>query len=182
MNPEFDKLTKAKAILEKMANGINPMNGTQIEEENFLCDPRMKRCLLYVCGVLDGEIDRELDNISKQLPDFVITPEEKRRVILPEGKIGISEFVRCINSVIDRTRSKKLTPVEINSQLKKTGILGEEKGESGKPRTVLTEKSGKYGIETERRTANGKDYDAVVFNEKGKKFLLDNLEKIMDYK
>lgn len=180
-NQDLNKLNKAKEILKKIADGINPVNKEPIENGSFLHDPRIKRCLLFVCDIIDNEIDRELDDISRQLPKFIITPEEKSRVALPEGKIGISEFVRCINNVIDRTRSRKLTAVDINSRLKKIGILGEEKGESGKSRTILNEKSSRYGIETEVRNYNGKEYEAIVFNDTGKKFLIENLEKIMEY-
>ncbi|HEY8343803.1 MAG TPA: hypothetical protein VIL66_01250 [Bacillota bacterium] len=113
--------------------------------------------------------------------DFVITAEEKERVVLPEGKIGVTEFARCINAVIDLNKSRRLTGVELNKQLKKMGILSEKELEDGKKRTITNEQSHQYGIETEIRTFNGVDYEMVVFNEQGKEFLLENLEKIMSY-
>jgi hypothetical protein len=183
MNENITRLTRAKSILEKMAEGVNPINGERIEEGNFLCDQRMKHCLLFVTGVLDGELNRQLDIISKRLPDFIITKEQKESIVLPEGKISISEFVRCVNNAIDRTKSRKINAHELNSQLKEIGVLSEEKNDNGKSHIVINEKSKKYGIEAElRNSRDGSAYYAIAFNDAGKKFLLDNLEKILGYK
>jgi len=75
-----------------------------------------------------------------------------------------------------------LTGTEINKQLKKMGILGEEKLDNGKTRTVTNEKSHDYGMEMEERSYNENKYEMVVFNDWGKKFLLENFEKIMGIK
>lgn len=61
------------------------------------------------------------------------------------------------------------------------GILGEQPLTDGKKRTIVKEDPGKYGIATEKRNHNGNEYDMICFNDKGKKFLLDNLEKILEY-
>lgn len=117
---------------------------------------------------------------GKDLP-FSITAEEKSRVVLPDKSIGVNEFAKCINSVINLQRSKKLSGMELNKQLKRMGVLGEEKTEEGKTRTVVNERSIEFGIETEKRIYSGNEYEMILFNDKGKKFLLDNLEKIMSH-
>lgn len=181
MNQEAQKLIKAKEILMKMANGINPVSGEEIENESFLHDPRIIRCLFFISDVLSKEAERQ-DNGIKLVPtEFIITPEEKCKVVFPDTKVGVTEFAKCINKVIDINRSKKLTGFELNKQLKRMGILSEKITDNGKKRTILNDKSQKYGIEIERRIYNDKDYEMVVFNEVGKKFLLDNLEKIIGY-
>lgn len=83
------------------------------------------------------------------------------------------------HQVIDINRSLKLTGVELNKRLKKMGILTEQPGEKGKTRTAINAKSKDYGIEMEKRSFQGNEYEMVLFNETGKKFLLDNLEMIM---
>lgn len=179
MDLDREKLIKAKAILEKMANGINPINGQPIHDESFLQDPRMIRMLFYVSNVLQQVADGK---IQKNRPrDFSITADEKSKVKFPEYKIGVQEFSKCINEVIDPNRSKKLTGVELNKQLKKLGILSEVPTEDGKMKTTINEKSKEYGIEIEHRNFNGREYDMVVFNYLGKKYLLENIEYIMSY-
>ena len=181
MGLEKEKIIKANEILNKMANGVNPVNGKPINDDCFLQDQRIIRCLFFVQQVLDKVIVNETDISDKKATRFIITVEEKSRVKFPEENIGINQFARCVNSVIDLNLSRKITGIEINKQLKKMEILGEQPLEGGKKRTVITEESHKYGIETEKRNYNGNEYDMVCFNDKGKKFLLDNLEKILEY-
>ncbi len=180
MNPDKEKLLRAKEILRKTANGINPFNDEQIGGDSFLHDPRMVRCLYFVLEVLDCAIEGPIRTGLKKPSVFVITTEEKKMIELPQDRIGVNEFAKCVNKVLDLNRSKTLSGMEINKKLKKMGILGEEALPDGKKRTLLTARSYDQGVETEKRNYNGNEYEMVLFNEKGKKFLLDNLEKIME--
>lgn len=164
-----------------MASGENPLNGEPIEDGSFLHDPRIIRCLYFVQEVLAMAADGHFKSNTKKNTEFVITYEEKVKVQFPQGNIGVNEFARCVNMVIDLDKSKRLSGVEINKQLKKMGILGEDALADGKTRTILTNISKDYGIESERRSYNGNEYEMVVFTDEGKKYLLDNIEKIMNY-
>lgn len=181
MSLDIEKIKKARIVLDKMANGINPIDGSKIEQESFLDDPRIIRCLFYVNEILQMVIDGSLadKNLDRKKLPFVITEEEKQQVEFPEGSIGVNAFSQCINKVINPHRSKKLSGMELNRQLKKMGILAEEVDEQGKKKTILPPESMKYGIHTELVNYNGNEYEKVVFNSKGVHFLLENLEKIM---
>ncbi len=180
MELDKGKLLKAKEIVRKMAAGINPLNGEDMENGDFMNDPRLVRCFYFIEEVLQSAIDGRLGTTVSAPTVFMITPDEKERIQLPQGKIGINEFAKCVNKAIDLNRSKKLTGVEINRKLKKMGVLGEQALDDGKKRTTLSEKSFDLGIETEKRNFNGNEYEMILFNDAGKKFLLDNLEKIME--
>jgi len=179
MGLEKEKLDKASEILRKMANGINPLNGEPLAEGSFLHDPRMIRCMYFIQEVLNRAIDGQLKTSANKLGAFVITAEEKLRVELPQGRIGVNEFAKCVNRVIDLNNSKKVSGLELNKRLKKMGVLEEEMLADGKTRTVAGAKSQEYGIETEKRNYNGNEYEMILFNDLGKKYLLDNLEVIM---
>lgn len=181
MSLEKEKLVKANEILRKMANGINPLNGEPLAEGSFLHDPRMIRCLYFIQEVLGRAIDGQSRTGTNKLDAFVITAEEKLRVELPQGRIGVNEFAKCVNRVIDLTRSKKVTGMEMNKRLKKMGVLEEEVLADGKTRTMAGAKSHEYGIETEKRTHHGNEYEMILFNDLGKKYLLENLEAIMEF-
>ncbi len=176
MHTDKEKIKQAIRILHKMANGENPVTGEKLTEECFLHDPRMIRFLFFVQNVLDEVVKGGLTNREKM--EFSITAEEKERIELPEGLIGVNAFARCVNNVIDLSRSRKISGVEINRQLKKMGILSEESLEDGKKRTIVNDNSKNYGIETVRKNYNGVEYDMVCFNDMGKQFLLDHLEEI----
>lgn len=179
MISEKEKLIRAKEVLVKIANGINPVDGKAIEDEGFLTDPRIIRCLFYVADVLTLASEGRADEILPKPTEFIITPEEKSKVRFPEHKIGVSQFAKCINQTIDLSRSKKLTGVGLNKQLKILGLLSEKIDEDGRKRTVTNDQSGAYGFELEQRSFNGTEYEMVVFNERGRQYLLDNIESIM---
>ncbi len=84
-----------------------------------------------------------------------------------------------MNLCLNPEGSKRLTGVELNKRLKKLGILAEESTEGGKTRTITNERSAQYGFEMGRKSYNGIEYDMVLINDAGKKYLLENLETIM---
>jgi hypothetical protein len=152
--------------LDKIANGINPIDNAPIENWTFLRDERMARCFIYISEVLERVIETE----NKRGLSFRITEEEMQRIVLPEGKIGVNQFAKCVNEVIDLRRTSKITGVELNRQLKKMGLLSEKIIAKDK-RTTITEISNEHGIEHEMRTFNGRQFESVVFNDKGKRSL-----------
>jgi hypothetical protein len=179
MVSDMEKMEKAKAVLVKIAKGINPLTGETIGEDSFLNDPRTIRCFYFMTEVLDNVISGSYGK-GNRLPHFVITPEQKEMVRFPDGKIGVNEFSRQVNLCIDQSVSRKLTGMELNKRLKKMGVLSEEiYPATGKTRTVTNENSRNYGFEQEKRTFNGTEYDMVVIDDRGKQFLLDQLEDIM---
>lgn len=179
MSQEIEKLTNAKEVIEKITSGVNPLNEKEIEKESFIHDQSINAHLLYAAQKLSKLIAWERNKGLKNVLKFVISKQEMESIKLPDKKIGVNEFARCVNMVIDTNVSKKLSGAEINKKLKEMGILGEVQEGKGF-RTVTNESSAKYGIEVEKRRFNGQEYDAIVFNEEGKQFLLDNLEGIMN--
>jgi len=177
---EIEKIEKAKMILDKIAKGINPITGEQIEESSFLNDARIIRCFYFVAEVLDNVQKGVYSSKKNKVGEFIITPEQKNLVEFPSGRIGVNEFSKCINQYIDISKSKKLTGVELNKRLKKLGIFSEESTGDGKTRTIINEKSIEYGFESERKSYNGNEYDMVMINDDGKKYLLENIEKIIE--
>ncbi|MGE5583578.1 MAG: hypothetical protein ACM3X9_13750 [Bacillota bacterium] len=175
---DLEKLSKAREVILKMANGVNPLTGESIEKEHFLQDPRIIRCLFFIADSLKQQQEGAVYR-NRRSNSFIISAEEKKQVQFTEGKIGVNEFSKCVNRVLDLTRSKKLTGVELNKRLKKMGLLAEEQTPDGKTRTTVNNQSLDYGFETELRNYNGNEYQMVLINDKGKRYLLDNLEIIM---
>lgn len=179
LSSESEKIEKAIEILQKIAKGINPVNGEPINDESFLNDPRIIRCFFFVTEVLQNVNNGVYSSNNEKMTDFIITQEQKQRVQFPESKIGVNEFSKYVNACIDLSKSKRLTGVELNKRLKLLGILSEEKLDSGKIRTTINSNSINYGFELVRRSHNGNEYEMVVMNDKGKKYLLENIESIM---
>jgi hypothetical protein len=169
---------EVKIVIENIVKGINPITGEQIAESSLLNDARIIRCLYYLVEILQNKKRRS--ERSSKTKEFIITPEQKGMLAFPPEKIGIAVFSRCINDVLDPNVSKKVTGIVINKKLKKLGILSEEKTQDGHTRTIINEKSIEYGFESKRKSFNGTEYDQVLINDDGKKYLLENIEMLME--
>ncbi|THE09452.1 hypothetical protein E1I69_22330 [Bacillus timonensis] len=177
MNQDHERLIESKNIIKALANGVNPLTGEKVSNDSFLNSPGIIRPLFFLSQYLE-----HLPNtpIKKKKPKaFTITSEEKSCIVLPSGKIGINVFAKAVNEVIDENKSKKVNGKVINRRLKTLGILSEETTENGNTRTITNDQSEGYGIELVTRQFNNREYKQVVFNDIGKQFLLDHLERIM---
>lgn len=177
---DMGKMDKAKTVLLKIAKGIDPMTGELITEKGCMNDPEIIRCFYFITEVLDKVMDGSYGKTNR-LSQFCITQDQKNIVRFPENAIGVNEFSRQVNMCIDTSISKKLTGTELNKRLRKMGILGEVANQAtGGLRTVINSNSEKYGFELEKRFFHGTEYDMVVLNNKGKQYILDHIEEIMN--
>lgn len=53
---ELETMQRAKMYMDKLAQGINPISGEEIENDSVLNNVRMARCFFYVSGILDKVI------------------------------------------------------------------------------------------------------------------------------
>jgi hypothetical protein len=182
MIEEDKKLNRAIEIMKLLTEGINPFTNEPYEEASLINDSRMVRCLYYVVEILEKY---KAGNVTKYVPlkdlPYCFTEEVMRKVKLPSDRIGVSTFAKAVNEVTDPAVCKKLTGMALNNQLKKMGILSDETAANGKRHTATNDLSGQYGMEMITAEFNGSTYEKVVFNEKGKEFLLGHIQEIMDF-
>ena len=76
---EQEKLHRAKHYIDSLANGVNPLDGTLIPEQDIVNNVKISRCLFFVSDVLrkqlDGHEPKKVSEKDKKL--FYITEEEK---------------------------------------------------------------------------------------------------------
>ncbi|PEQ88966.1 hypothetical protein CN481_19160 [Bacillus sp. AFS006103] len=179
MNIDFERLDESRKILYKIADGIDPINNVPISKESFLNDPRVIRSIFFLVDYIESELAK----IPRPKRNkFSITKDQKSKVKFPDGDIGINDIANAINEVIDTRIVKRISGMKINKQLKIIGILSEEKTDDGRVRTITNEKSEGYGISSKVRYFDNRQYEQVVFNDIGKSFILENLERIMSFK
>ncbi len=170
-------ILRAREIILKLAHGHEPYTDQPFSSVDFLSDPKLIRCFFFVADVLKEASQGGIGN-QPAPRNYDISPEDLAKVVLPEGNLGVNAFCQAVNNVIDPYKSKKLTGAALNRQLKQLGILGEEKTEKGS-RTITNENSAEFGFITEKREYSGVEYEQVLINDKGKKYLLENLIHIM---
>ena len=99
---DLEIMQRARAYIEKMANGVNPITDQPVPDYETLNDVRISRCLFYVSDVLrqvienGGEIGKK--KAAKKQP-FMISQEQLRNFELSEKPISVSEVTRRINAL-----------------------------------------------------------------------------------
>ena len=73
MNTEL--LSHAQEYIEKMANGINPINNEKVKNDDSLNNIRISRCLFYVNSILKDVLKKETKN-HKPTKLFYLTKEQ----------------------------------------------------------------------------------------------------------
>lgn len=98
--------------------------------------------------------------------------------LIASEDVGVGKIAQYINIKY----KENIKGQDINDWLKSQWILSEYKDEEGKKRTIINDRSSKYGIISKKKVGRmWEEYDAIIFEEKGKKFILDNREEIIRF-
>ena len=179
---ELETLERAKMYLEKLANGINPLDGTIIPDGDVLNDVRLSRCLFYVTDILRQVIDN--GGVSPQKKPkkaaFALPAEARTAFELSSTPIPISEISKRINSLIDTDSMSKLSYRAIRDWLISVGLLEESTDNNGKAIKRPTPQGEALGILLESRLGTNGTYFVVVYTLDAQQFILDNLDAVID--
>lgn len=173
MITEKQKIERAREIINMIIQGKNPFTGEIIDSESFLNDSKMIRCLCFVNEILLRELTERKTAQTKE--GFKITQEQLINMKLPDQDMGVSDFVNCVNELIDTEKMRRLSTARVNRALKERKILGETTMPDGSHPTTCNEISKEYGFYCVKARYNDHEYEKIMINEIGKKYLLDNL-------
>ncbi|HOP11091.1 MAG TPA: hypothetical protein PK629_06345 [Oscillospiraceae bacterium] len=192
---ELEKLQRAKLYMDKLAEGVDPVTDTEMPDDCILNQVRLSRCFFYVSDVLrrvienDGAEPENPHRAEKEgaaekpaqrpaVADFELTPEQRKAFIFSDDAASVSNLVAALNALIDPEHMKKLTNIAVTDWLLEAGFL--EKVESdGKSHRLPTEQGERIGLSTMSRRGQNGEYTMVLYNKEAQRFILDNLEAIM---
>lgn len=183
---DLDKLRRAQAYMEQLAQGIDPISGVELPEDTVLNQPRLIRCFFYVAGVLreDGNLmERGQRGPRPKKGPFRMTQEEKDAVPIGPAPETISEFVAAVNEAAGGgvTRTKVPTTA-FTGYLVEKGFLREVETAPGKRRKEPTAQGVALGITPVEREGQYGVYVAVQYSAEARRFLLDNLEDVLAWR
>jgi hypothetical protein len=180
---ELEKMQRAKMYMDRLANGMDPISEAELPEDSTLNNVRLSRCFFYVSDILRQVIENGGTVKSVKRPkraDFQISAEAIKNFSFSKQPIRISEFVDKINHLIDLDSMKKITTTVITGWLLGKGFLELHEYPDGK-KTRLPTKQGEYiGLSTEIRTGQYGEYHAVLYNEDAQRFVIDNLDAMLE--
>ena len=102
---ELEKIERAKTYMEKLANGINPLDDTEAPDEDIINQVRLSRCFFFVSDVLRQVIENGGIGPAPVKPPkprkcpFAIPIERRSRFAYSEVPISISEIGKRISSL-----------------------------------------------------------------------------------
>ncbi len=176
---DMEKLNTAKVWIEKLANGINPLNDELVKEDDLINNVHISRCLFYVAELLD-EIKAKTAVEGKARKPFSLSSKDAANINISTPN-GIANFVKLINGYIP-IDMKPLSASQVIKWLRKEGILQEVSKDDGHKTNLPTEKGNRFGITTEvMRNAEGVEYRRVVYSVDAQRFILNNIESLVTY-
>ena len=178
---ELEKIERAKMYMDKLANGINPIDDSVVPDEDIVNNVRLSRCFFFVSDVLRQIIEHsgiESEKKAKKLP-LEIPYEKRNRFAYSENPIPASEIAKRINALAENDHMKKLTYSGILTWLSEIGMMEWSSTLDGK-RTKRPTKIGKEnGISVEDRIGNKGNYQVVVYDTAAQHLIIDNLDAIL---
>ena len=179
---DLEVMKKAKTYIDKLANGINPLDDTPIAENDIINNVHLSRCLFYVSDVLRSVIENGGTVSSKKTSKekFHVTFEEIQKFQFSDIPIPISEITKRINDITESENMKKLSHKNITEWLINVGMLKVITNPDGKNVKRPTTNGIELGITTEERTNfNGNYYTIVLYNRDAQHFIIDNMDAII---
>ena len=180
---ELETLERARMYMEKLANGINPIDGSVIPDEDIVNNVRLSRCFFYVSDVLRQVIENGGVTPQKKIKKepFSLTVEQREAFDFSAVPIPISEISKRINMLSTNENISTLSYAAIRDWLMSLGMLEHALDGSGKNVVRPTPQGESIGIALEARNGTNGPYYVVVYNLAAQHFIMDNLDAIIDY-
>ena len=180
---ELEKIERAKMYMDKLANGINPIDDTIVPDDDLINNVRLSRCFVFVSDVLrqvieNGETKSVVNKKPKKRP-LEIPFEKRNQFSYSKIPIPASEIAKRINSLADNDNMKKLTYSGILTWLTEIGMMEWALTSDGKRTKRPTKIGEETGISVEERMGNNGPYQVVVYNNDAQHFIIDNLDAIL---
>ena len=178
---ELEKMQRAKMYIDKMANGINPIDDAPAADSDMINNVRLSRCLFYVSDVLRQVIDNNgvISKVKSSKKAFFLSADSINNFSFSETPIPVSEITKRLNDLVDLEVCYKLKHSAITNWLISIGALEIRELADGRNTKRPTEQGKELGISSEKRTSMNGEYVVVVYSRDAQQFILDNIEAIV---
>lgn len=178
---ELEKMQRAKMYIDKLANGINPIDDATASDSDVINNVRISRCLFYVSEILGQVIDNNgvIGKPKTSKKDFYLSAESICKFPFSAAPIPVSEITKRLNAIADLAECRKLRHVAITSWLMEIGALELRSTADGRNIKIPTAQGNELGIFEEKRMGMNGEYRVVVYSREAQQFIIDNIEAII---
>lgn len=179
---DLEIMQRAKTYMDKLANGINPLDDTTLSENDIVNNVRISRCLFYVSDVLRQVIENGGNISKKKTPkeNFNISFEDVQKFSFSNTPIPVSEIAKRINEINPNDNMKKISYRHITDWLIGIEMLYLVTKPDGKTVKRPTENGNQLGITTELRHGMNGNYTVVLYDRNAQQFIIDNMDAVID--
>lgn len=178
---ELQKIQRAKMYVDYLANGVNPLTGFRVSEDETVRDDRVVACLEYISEILEinmrnWDSDQSVRVHEEQMVS--VSGEQIQQLRINYGSCTVVNMVNEINRVLAQNGPKKITGIWINDWLESRGLLAR----NGFGNRIPSPSGREIGITSELR--NGSNYGKYyvnMFSVGAQGFIYENLDMIIDY-
>ena len=181
---ELDKLKRAREYMQALSEGVDPLSGLEIPEDDVANQVRLCRCFAYVASVLEKVIQNggAVGGGPRIVARLGLTEEQKQAVELSSRPIGITELAKRILSAAGVDRMRGVSGVHMAAWLLEKGFLEEEFDDEGELQRVPSETGTALGITKIMRETTYGVKPMNLYSQEAQQFLLDNLDEILCWK
>ncbi|MBQ6703267.1 MAG: hypothetical protein IJN08_00475 [Clostridia bacterium] len=176
---ESEMIKRAKIYMEKLAMGINPLNDSPVPEGELINNVRLSRCFAFTAQMLERMTVTENEPAKKKSPLF-LDYDKRNQFEYSTVPIPVSEISRRLNDLITDERMLRLSSSQITSWLSELELMCSEATPDGKYSRYPTARGKEIGIFVKERTGTQGPYKVVLYNLEAQKFILDNLDSLID--
>ena len=175
--PDIEKITYAKSFIDKLANGVNPLDGTEINEGDIVNNVRISRCLFFVSEVLQRVIDEsEVSQTLDDSEDSGLTEEIFTPCSIP---LTPPELARRIGNSAGNIR---VSGASIGKWLYSIGFIDTTEVAPGKKVMVPTDHGKEMGITNSIENKGRGPRVQYFLDENAQQFVYDNIEAVIDFR
>ena len=174
---EKDKILLAQNWMRQLANGVNPLNGSALKDDDVVNNVHISRCLFYVAELLGQVAELKAKaNSARNIP-FNLSSMQVEKYIYTDH-ITISAFARELEKLIPENM-KSVSYKSMVAWLIQQGLLVESEPDAdGRTYKIATEKGSSIGIYTEERERSTGHFLVTMYNRDAQKYLLDHITEI----
>ena len=183
---ELEKVEYAKSFIEKLANGINPLDDTPIPESDIANNVRLSKCFSYVSDVLGQLVENGKKKEKKrQKPKrnrFYITAEQLQNFPYSQEPITLGEFCNRLESLVDLSKVKHISRGSLPKWLVFVGLISPPNPGERHYGGEITEEGLKMGIDRITYTNKYGTHKAYVLGIEAQRFVIDNVDAFFAFR
>lgn len=184
---EIDKIKYTKAFIDKLAEGINPIDNSVIPENDLFNNVRITRCMHYISFLLDkaiknGGVDKIIVNDTKKISyqPVKLTKEDIKSFVFSEASVPVSYITRQLNPIAKSKGMIRIHQRNIRDLMLKLGYL-EYQEEANGITTIRPSKEGiEFGLGLATKSTSKGDIIVITYNSNAQRFILENIDKVTD--